>query len=196
MIKKFKHFINESLDNKSTYPYEMISLLKSEYPHISIYDSPSGEFMECITLRNGDIIDNDFLNFIDVNKWYISRTNPNIEIRPKYSSGIIENVPKYLLHATPSENVDNILRYGLLSKSNDLRHKYPKRIYMANKVSTIRQLIVEMKRYSGKSEYSIFEIDMSKVDTILYKDDTCMFMDCYYIQDYDISPNFIKIIKR
>jgi hypothetical protein len=52
-----------------------------------------------------------------------------------------------------------------------------------------------MKRYSGIENYSIFEIDSSKLNTTLYKDDTCSYSDSYYIQEYDISKNIIKIMK-
>jgi len=135
---------------------------------------------------------------LDENNWYIAKHNNQNrgEFKPKYSiDGVVNNTPTILYHATPTINVESILKNGIKSSSEDLRHKYPNRVYLASRLTVIKQLIVEMKRYSGVEDYSIFEIDGTKLNTTLYKDDTCSYLGCYYIQDYNILENIIKLMK-
>jgi len=196
-IKNFGQFLNENV-NQSTEPKQLYNKLVDDYNHIGRFDRPTGEFLETIDFSIDNDFPQDFLDFLDKNNWYVAkhRNNNRGELKPKYSiEGVVDKIPPILLHATPTKNVENILKDGIKSSSKDLRHKYPDRVYIASKLSTIKQLIVEMKRYSGVEDYSIFKIDATKLNTTLYKDDTCSYFDCYYIQDYDIPKNIIRLMK-
>ena len=197
-VKKFGQFLNESI-NQSTEAKQFYNKLIEVYSNIGIFENPTGEFLETIDFTLKRDFPQEFISFLDENNWYIAKhNNQNIgELKPKYSiEGVVDNdkIPSILFHATPTINVDSILKNGIKSSSKDLRHKYPDRVYVARKLSTIKQLIVEMKRYSGIDDYSIFEIDGTKLNTILYKDDTSSYFGCYYIQEYNIPENIIQLI--
>ena len=196
-VKNFEQFLNKT-DKQSTKPKIFYKNLIDDFGDIGKFNRPTGEFLETIDFNIKNKFNEEFLKFLDANNWYVAKhNNQNIgELKPKYSiEGIVEQIPKTLLHATPIDNVESILKNGLKASSNDLRHKYPNRIYLASKLNTIKQLIIEMKRYSGIDDYVILKINTNKMNTILYKDDTCAYFDCYYIQDYNIPSSMIKIAK-
>lgn len=195
----------ESALNKSTDPKVFYSKLQDQFAdlHHKYDEGPTGEFLESIELRLKHPYTNELDSFLRKHNWYISRLNNQnkMELRPIYSTAIV-SMPQELYHASPSTNDEEILSVGLLPKSNDLRHKYPPRIYLAGSLRTIKTLIPEMKRYSrikkrysGMNDYTIFQIDTRGMNTTLYKDDTCSFSDCYYIQDYPIPANNIHIVR-
>jgi hypothetical protein len=196
-IKNFGQFLNENV-NQSTKPKQFYDKLNSEYNHVGMFNRPTGEFLETIDFIIKNDFTQDFLNFLDKNGWYVAKHNNQNkgELKPIYSiEGAVDKIPTILLHATPTINNEDILNDGIKSSSEDLRHKYPNRIYLTSKLITIKQLIVEMKRYSGINDYSIFKIDGTKLNTTLYKDDTCSYFDCYYIQDYNIPNSIIQLMK-
>ena len=196
-IKNFGEFVNENV-NQSIEPKQLYNKLVNDYSHIGTFEKPTGKFLETIDFSIKNYFPQDFLDFLYKNNWYVAkhRNNNRGELKPKYSiEGVVDKIPLMLLHATPTKNVENIIKDGIKSSSKDLRHKYPNRVYVATKLSTIKQLIVEMKRYSGVEDYSIFKIDGTKLNTTLYKDDTCSYFDCYYIQDYNIPKNTIQLMK-
>tara|TARA_R110001592_G_C12949170_1_gene731188 strand:+ start:38 stop:637 length:600 start_codon:yes stop_codon:yes gene_type:complete len=199
-MNDLNYYLNEGkkLANKSTDPKSLFKTIVDKFNDIGNFDRPSGEFLETIDFTRLSKDNKKFFDFIDKNNWYVAKHNNQNkgELKPIYSIEGIRKMPKELLHATPTINVDNILKQGIVASSNDLRHKYPNRIYLASKLSTINQLIKEMKRYSGETNYSIFKIDSTNLDTVLYKDDTCSYSDCYYIQNYDIPSNKISLLNQ
>ena len=107
---------------------------------------------------------------------------------------IITQVPEIVYHATPMDNIDKILRDGLHARSEDVRHKYPPRIYLSTNVNSLYPLIKELKRWKdGNKEFGILGIDTNGLNLKLYKDQQSLFSGNCYIQEMDIPANKIWI---
>ena len=98
-------------------------------------------------------------------------------------------IPKVLYHTTPTKNIESILSKGLKPKSDDLRHKYPPRIYVAEDYKSLKNLEKELKRWKGDEDYSIIKIDTTGLDMELYIDSTSAYKGHYYIQGLDVIPS-------
>lgn len=198
MGKFIKITINEYLNDKvSTDSKELYSKLK-ELPYIRFIDRPCGRFLHCIELKLNDDDDIVKLNkLLSNNNWYIERVrNKEITISQIYVNEAKSKIPSKLYHTTPSKNVDNILTFGLKAKSEDLRHKYPKRIYVSDNKESLISLSNELKRWKGNNEYSIIEIDTNGLIFDLYKDSTSAYKGHYYIQDIlNIPPEHLNLIE-
>lgn len=197
-VKNFKQFVNENINNDySTSNYDMFERLKT-LSYIKYVDRPSGHFLHSIDLILTDekYLD-DLKKILDDNNWYLERgRNKSFTITQKYIKEAEVKIPKKLYHITPTSNVENILSNGLKPKSEDLRHKYPPRIYVSGNITTLELLSKELMRWKGKSEYSILEINTKGLNFKLYKDTTSAYREHYYIQDIDKIPNEnISLIK-
>lgn len=184
-INEFKQSINISTNS-----YEMWELLKKT-DFIKYVDRPSGRFLHSIDLVIKDEINISDLNkLVDDNNWYIERSrNKSFTITQKYVEEARVEIPKILYHATPSKNIDKIMKYGLKSKSEDLRHKYPPRIYVSDNINSLKPLIKELKHWKGNEEYSIIKIDTNGLNFELYIDSTSAYKGHYYIQGINKIPN-------
>lgn len=185
-----REYLNENLQVKSTNNFEMFELLKT-LPFIKYVDRPMGRFLHSIDLV---IVDenniDDLKEILDKNNWYIERgRDRSFTITQKYVDDAKIEIPKLLYHTTPTKNIENILKYGLKPKSEDLRHKYPPRIYVADDVKSLKLLATELKRWKGNEEYSIIKIDTSGLDMELYIDSTSAYKGHYYIQGIDTIPS-------
>jgi hypothetical protein len=193
-----REYLNEQVNNSSsTSNYDIFNILKT-LPYIKYVDRPSGHFLHSIDLRITDIdyLD-DLINMLDDNNWYIERGRErSYTISQKYIKDGEVNIPNKLYHITPTKYVDSILNNGLKPKSEDLRHKYPPRIYVSDNIGTLNPLSKELTRWKGDKEYSILEINTNGLDFKLYKDTTSAYKGHYYIQDIDKIPSEkIKLIK-
>jgi hypothetical protein len=190
-VKNFKQFVNENYQVKSTNNFDMFELLKT-LPFIKYVDRPSGRFLHSIDLVivNETNID-DLKEILDKNNWYIERgRDRSFTITQKYVDDAKVEIPKFLYHTTPSKNIESILSNGLKPKSEDLRHKYPPRIYVADNYKSLKNLEKELKRWKGGSEdYSIIKIDTTGLDMELYIDSTSAYKGHYYIQGIDVIPS-------
>jgi hypothetical protein len=185
-----REYLNENNQVKSTNNFEMFELLKT-LPFIKYVDRPMGRFLHSIDLviMNEDNIV-DLKEILDKNNWYIERgRDKSFTITQKYVDDAKVEIPKVLYHITPSKNVESILKYGLKPKSEDLRHKYPPRIYVAEDVKSLKLLSTELKRWKGNEDYSIIKIDTSGLDMELYIDSTSAYKGHYYIQGIDVIPS-------
>lgn len=127
---------------------------------------------------------------LDDNNWYIEQGRErSFTISQKYIKDAEVNIPIKLYHITPTKYVDNILNNGLKPKSDDLRHKYPPRIYVSDNIETLKPLSKELTRWKGDKEYSILEINTNGLDFKLYKDTTSAYKGHYYIQDIENIPS-------
>jgi hypothetical protein len=188
-VKNFKQFVNEN-NNYSTTNYEMFEKLKT-LPYIKYVDRPSGHFLHSIDLKLTDVkyLD-DLKDMLIDNNWYLERgRDKSFTITQKYIKEAETTIPEKLYHITPTSNVENILTHGLKPKSEDLRHKFPPRIYVSDNISTLKPLSKELMRWKGKSEYSILKINTNGLDFTLYKDTTSAYKGHYYIQDIDKIPS-------
>ncbi len=190
-VKTFKQFVNESVGNNySTVNYDMFEKLKA-LSYIKYVDRPSGHFLHSIDLVLTDVkyLD-DLKKLLDNNNWYLERgRDKRFTISQKYIKDAETKLPEKLYHITPTSNVENILTNGLKPKSEDLRHKFPPRIYVSGNITTLKPLSKELMRWKGKSEYSILEINTNGLDFTLYKDTTSAYKGHYYIQDIDKIPS-------
>lgn len=185
-----REYLNENSQIKSTNNFDMFKLLKT-LPFIKYVDRPMGRFLHSIDLviMNEDNID-DLKEILDKNNWYIERgRDRSFTITQKYIDDAKVAIPKVLYHTTPSKNVVNILKYGLKPKSEDLRHKYPPRIYVADDIKSLKLLSTELKRWKGNEDYSIIKIDTSGLNMELYIDSTSAYKGHYYIQGIDVIPS-------
>jgi hypothetical protein len=190
IVTTIREYLNENNQVKSTNNFEMFELLKT-LPLIKYVDRPSGRFLHSIDLviMTEDNID-DLKEILDKNNWYIERgRDRSFTITQKYVDDAKVEIPNVLYHTTPSKNVESILKYGLKPKSEDLRHKYPPRIYVAEDVKSLKQLSTELKRWKGIEDYSIIKIDTSGLDIELYIDSTSAYKGHYYIQGIDVIPS-------
>lgn len=184
-----REFLNENHQVKSTNNFEMFELLKA-LPFIKYVDRPSGRFLHSIDLV---IVDENYIddlkNLLDKNNWYIDRGRErHFTITQKYVDDAKVEIPNFLYHTTPSKNVESILKYGLKPKSEDLRHKYPPRIYVADDYKSLKNLEKELIRWKGNEEYSIIKINTNGLDIELYIDSTSAYKGHYYIQGIDVIP--------
>jgi hypothetical protein len=185
-----REYLNENHQVKSTNNFEMFELLKT-LPFIKYVDRPMGRFLHSIdlVLVDENNID-DLKEILDKNNWYIERgRDRSFTITQKYVDDAKIEIPKLLYHTTPTKNIESILKYGLKPKSEDLRHKYPPRIYVADDVKSLKLLATELKRWKGNEEYSIIKIDTSGLDMELYIDSTSAYKGHYYIQGIDTIPS-------
>lgn len=198
-IKSFNLFINEGISDKvSTSNYDMFNILK-KIPYIKHVEEPTGHFLHSIDLSIADMeYYDDLNNMVNVNNWYIERgRGKRYTITQKYVKEALSTVPEKLYHITTKNNVDSILKNGILPKSDDIRHKYPPRIYVSDNIPTLKTLSKELKRWRGEDEYVILEIDTGELNIKLYKDTTSAYRGHYYIQDINNIPSkYIKIINE
>ena len=136
-----REYLNENNQLKSTNNFEMFELLKT-LPFIKYVDRPSGRFLHSIDLV---IVDEnnieDLKEIVNAKGWYIERGKErHFTISQKYVDDAKVDIPKILYHTTPTKNIESILKYGLKPKSEDLRHKYPPRIYVADDYKSLKNL--------------------------------------------------------
>lgn len=197
-MKKFiktsiKEYLKESSSTDSKELYNSLN----DSPIIKYIDRPCGRFLQSIDLKVIDVNNiNELIKILDINNWYIERISGNtITITQKYIDEAKVDIPGELYHTTPTKNVENILKHGLNPKSEDLRHKYPPRIYVSNNRETLDSLSKELKRFKGDEEYTILEIDTKGLNMNLFIDTTSAYRGHYYIQDIDnIPPKNIKVV--
>lgn len=185
---------NTSTDSKVLYKY-----IVDTFGNDVKVERPSDPFLETIEIRFKEDLPNNLRKYIKSNNWYIAKSKSNIiQINPTYSKGTIpkEKLPKQLYHATPTSNIDNIMKYGIESRSMDLRHKYPNRIYLSGRLPMIKLLAKELKHYKKGVDFSILEIDIKAVVGELYNDLTSAQFGSYYVQNTKILPKYIKVIQN
>lgn len=98
-----------------------------------------------------------------------------ITFEAKYDEEIVENIPEYVYHVTPSQNVEKILKFGLVPKSRSKASYHPERVYLLTKIGlgTARDLAEMFAQKTGILNWSLLKIDTSLIpgDYIrLYKD--------------------------
>jgi hypothetical protein len=97
-------------------------------------------------------------------------------------------------HVCKKQNLDKILKIGLVPKSKSKTSYHPDRIYLLNNISDAENLINRFNFYDSSSEYIILKININKEDNIkLYNDPNYNKKGCY---TYDnINKNNISIVK-
>lgn len=195
-MKDFKYYL-EKIERHSTDSNIFFNILQSK-PFIKITEGPNGPYQHNIDIKIEDKYIKDLEDIVNINNWYIARNrNGRITLTKKYvEDAQLKNIPKYLYHATPTKNIDNILKYGLEAKSKDIRHKYPNRIYVTKSPKIAILISKELKVWTGNKEYSILKIDTTNLNlSSIEKDTTSAYKDNFYIQDLErVPPSNIKIL--
>lgn len=183
-------FLNEKKQLKSKNNFDMFELLK-KLPFFKYVGRPYGVFYHSIDI---DLNDNsnisDLTKIVDKNNWYIeSGYDKSFTITQKYIIDALVEIPEIIYHATPSKNIPSILKYGLKPKSENIKHKYPPRIYVSDNIQSLEPLIKELKKWKNNEEYSILKINTEGLEFDLYKDDTSAYKGHYYIQNINKIPS-------
>lgn len=132
------------------------------------------------------------------NKWVA------ISFDPMFQDSISDEAKqfKYLFHWSPKYNLDNILKIGIVPKSENELFKYPSRIHlMKGNISTNNALYLGKQLYlnntnpNNDGNYVLFSVETSKLpnDMEIYYDPR--YEDGYYVKE-TIPPIAIKIIKK
>jgi hypothetical protein len=201
-------FENYDSNPKSKAPMELYNELKPLFDPVYMIDRPSGYKYENINISfNKNTSFSDVKDIIKNANWYVEKfitdTMGNarrINIRPYYSEFVVRNYPKKVYHASPSVNDRSMELLGIKAKSNKKMVKYPNRIYLSKGISQkFKKVIKELNWFVGKKQWSIWEIDLSKMDIdYLYVDDTVSQIltdpTFYYLQEIDVSPKYINKI--
>lgn len=179
---------------------EMYEKIEKNYgDSLKWLEKPSGVHSETIELGiKKDKISKIYpriIKFIEHYNWYSSKPENHswMVIRAKYGKEVITQVPEIVYHATPMENFEKILKDGLHARSEDIRHKYPPRVYLSTDVNSLYPLIRELKRYKDNKKYGILGINTVGLNLKLYKDQQSLFRGNCYIQEMDIPANKIWI---
>lgn len=205
IIKTFENF-NSNFKSKDS--KELYLILKDISNHTYLVDRPSGHMGETISISfGGDFTYNVVKDIIDENNWYVEKfyldskgDTRRIDIRPVYSNFIIRKIPKKIYHASPSKNDFSIKNNGLIAKNSrkKLNLKYPPRIYFSKvKGQAFKKLIKELNWYENEKEWSIWEVDTSKLNIdYLYVDDAVSQNlsnpSFYYLQNVNVPSKYIK----
>ena len=183
----------------STDSMQLYQFLKNKYPAEIFIDRPSGEYYENIEINIKDEGIRDLL-MIDIknHNWHKSKSYGNrIEISPIYSKAKMDNIPLKLYHATAIAKVESILKDGLNAKNESVREKYPDRIYVTETINLAEILSKQLSKWKDYAEYTVLEIDTHSLKFDLYKDLSCAYDGCYYIQGLDIIPSEnIRVVKH
>ncbi len=86
-----------------------------------------------------------------------------IRFEPKFDEEIVENIPSVLYHITPTQNVDKILKIGLLPKSRSKASYHPDRVYLSKDLEDIKNLGEMFYQKTGIKDWSILKIDTNLV---------------------------------
>lgn len=92
-----------------------------------------------------------------------------MQFEPLFQPNVRDNgkIDGVLMHVTPSSNIDNIKKYGLIPSSKNTEFYYPNRVYFLLNgftISEIRRIAKGLKLTSGsKDDYSLLIINMFKI---------------------------------
>jgi hypothetical protein len=158
------------------------------------------------TLKNGIIKDANtlgwFPSFIETEeytgKWnekYFKEGEIQIRFEAKYDEQIVENIPPILYHISPTQNIEKILKIGLVPKSRSKAAYHPDRVYLSKDLKNIEDLGEMFYQKTGIRDWTILKIktDMIPGDYFkLYKDPN--FSQGYYTLN-NIPPQAIEKTK-
>ena len=128
-----------------------------------------------------------------------------LQFEPKFLNNINDELrqnEKYLIHITPTYNVNKIKKIGFSPRSKNDLFEYPNRVYFVkNSINSndLKDLIINLNK-ANKSEgnngkYSLLYIDLSKInEKVLFYNGPNM-TDGIYTTDY-IGPEVINDIKN
>lgn len=118
-----------------------------------------------------------------------------IKFEAKYDEKI-ENIPQFLYHISPIENIEKILQKGLSPKSRSKASFHPERVYLLKSSEEAESLADMFYTKTGETLWGLLEINTSMIpgDYLrLYKDPN---YDYGYYTLNNIPPQAIKKVKE
>ena len=123
----------------------------------------------------------------------------NQELKDKLinEAKLIDNVPKYLYHATYAGNTDSILQKGIIPGTGSKLHgdKYDPRVYLATSKSAYEKFVFMNYGVNANGvPVSIFQVDTDKLSDLKFFDDPAFTKDGVYTSS-PIPKSAIKLIE-
>jgi len=160
---------------KTTNIGKTINLLRASFDFGFEYQRDDNTFEVTFHQINKNILDN-FLKYVNNLGWfpsYIStpaykgkwRENTyddylsKIRFEAKFDEEIVEKIPQILYHITPTQNVNKILKIGLVPKSRSKVSYHPERIYLGKSIGGIEKLAPQMNLRTGDKNFTILKIN-------------------------------------
>jgi hypothetical protein len=180
---------------KSISSKEMYEILATEHKNLfSFIDRPSGRYLHSIdlTLKEGVFLEK-VEDIVAKHGWYISRRNNHnnaIAITQKHiDAALLREVPPTLYHVAPISRVGDIFKHGITPRSEDIRHKYPPRIYAMKTLNGAKAIGKELKSWKNGEEMAILKIDLRGLAGLnIYNDDTSAYIGAVYISGINNIP--------
>lgn len=82
-----------------------------------------------------------------------------IRFEAKFDEEIVEKIPNFLYHITPTQNANKILNVGLVPKSRSKASYHPERVYLGKSLEGIKKLAPQMYQKTGDKNYTVLKID-------------------------------------
>jgi hypothetical protein len=120
----------------------------------------------------------------------------SITFEAKFDEEIIEKIPEILYHISPTQNVDKILKVGLVPKSRSKASYHPDRVYLSNDLKDIENLGKKFNQKTGIKNWTILKINTDLIPGEYFK----LYTDPNYEPGYytlnNIPPQAIEKIKE
>ena len=119
-----------------------------------------------------------------------------IRFEAKFDEEIVEKIPDFLYHITPTQNANKILDTGLVPKSRSKASYHPERVYLGKSIEGVEKLASQMYQRTGDLSFTILRIDTNVVPggyLRLYTDPNYS-KEAYYTLN-NIPPQAIEKIK-
>jgi hypothetical protein len=120
-----------------------------------------------------------------------------IRFEAKFDEEVVENIPSILYHIVPTQNIDKILKIGLVPKSRSKASYHPERVYLGRTIEGIEKLVPQMSLRTGDKNYTILKINTEMIPgeyLRLYTDPNYV-KEAYYTLN-NIPPQAIEKVKE
>jgi hypothetical protein len=210
--KEYDLNLKEGL-TKTTNIGKTLNILEKKYLSKFIFTKSKNSFYiktfntNINTLLNGIIKDANnlgwFPSFMETEeytgKWdktYFKEGEIKLRFEAKFDEEIIEKIPKILYHITPTQNVDKILKIGLVPKSRSKASYHPDRVYLSKGLEDIENLGEMFYQKTGIKNWTILKINTDLVPGDYLR----LYTDPNYISGFytlnNIPPQAIEKIKE
>jgi hypothetical protein len=197
---------------KTTNVGKTVNLLEKKYASKFIFSKSKNSFFiktfhtDIDTLLNGIIKDANtlgwFPSFMEtedyLGKWDEKRfKNGEIKVRfeAKFDEQIVEKIPPFLYHITPTQNSSKILTIGLAPKSRSKATHHPDRVYLSKDLKDLENLAQMFYEKTGIKNWTVLKIETDAIPGDYFK----LYTDPNYEYGYytlnNIPPYAIKKVK-
>jgi hypothetical protein len=162
---------------KTTNIGKTLNLLQKAFPDFYIRKMKSNTFAIDAKELNQDTL-NKILQYANNLGWfpswivsskYVGKYIPHkfipgvITFEAKFDEEVVENIPSILYHLTPTQNVENILKIGLVPKSRSKASYHPERVYLSKSIESVESLAPQMYQRTGNKNFTILKIDTDMI---------------------------------